>query len=200
MAVKKPVVVNTNTGKINYSQDESGAYIFTCYRRLTRKDKKAGIAVDDKTPVITFKIDKPDEFKCSHFSVTVGGPFDEALIKEFIERIDNLVSDEEIVFFRGSVSEMGNNEVLVAALREVGFAQEDDVIEYEQKVGGNLAIWMSIGTSLGVIFGLNSSMIYLAIGIGAGMCFGSFLDAEAKKKRAALKIARGHNITETVEE
>lgn len=198
MAIKKPFTIKTTNGALTCSQNENGVYTFEGRRRLTRKEKKEGIVVDEEKILITFTVGVPDGYKCAHMNVTRNGDIDELMIKEFILKIDNIISDEEIVFFRMSIMESGNDEELALALRKAGFVQDNkdtDIMEYEQNLIDYGAVWMSLGCSLGVIFGIRYGMQYMAISIGVGLAIGSGLSAATRKKRADLKKSRGYNIT-----
>lgn len=200
MAIKKPFKMKTTNGTLTCSQSETGVYTFEGRRRLTRKEKKAGVTVDEEKIVLTFKVGVPDGFKCAHMTVVRNGDVDELMVKEFMTQIDNVILDEEIVFFRVSNQEMGNDEELATALRKAGFVQDNkdpDIMEYEQNLIDFGAVWMSLGCSLGVIFGIHYGMQYMAIFIGAGLAIGGGLSASTRKKRAELKKARGYNITKS---
>lgn len=203
MAIKKPFTMKADTVTLECSQNDTGVFTFVGRRRLTLKDRKAGVEVDEKTPVVTFKVGIPDEYKCSHMNVEVTGEVTDGMIKEFMTLIDNVISDEEIVFFRVSNKELNNDEAIKTALRKAGFVQDnknDDIMEYEQVLTSWMGVFMCIGMCLSFCFGLSKNMMYMPIGIGLGLAIGGFVDSNNRTIRSNLKKSRGYSITKTSEE
>ena len=203
MAIRKPFTMKAVTVTLECSQNDIGVYTFVGRRRKTRKDKKAGVEVDEKTPVVTFTIGIPDDYKCSHMNIDVTGEVSDDMMKEYMTLIDNVILDEEIVFFRVSNKELNNDENVKTALRKAGFVQDnknEDIMEYEQVLVAWMGVCMCIGMCLAIFMGLNKNMMYMPIGVGFGLAIGGAIDAHNRSKRAKLKRARGYNITKTSEE
>lgn len=195
----------SNTAYIEFTYNDDGTLHAILKRRPSKAEKKAGIVVDMDSTVITFDLEKPDEFKCSNLKIGDLKKETTEFYNDAIKLVLSTISSGHTVFIRISSDCMENNPNLKEALIQNKFVQDPNnanFYECEKPVPLMTPIWMSLGVALGVVFGLAvfDSIIYMSIGMGIGLVLGGGFDATARSEREKLKQKRGNCFTKTIDE
>lgn len=192
MGKEKVKKFSIDGGYLIYDFTEDGTVTSTAYLKQMRKEKKAGIEIDETNPVAKFKITKPDEFKCSDIEIELLKEVDAKRISEFVKHHP---TKEEVVFERCPASYMEGDTDLARGLRLAGFEKTSDenFYEMEEELTNFMAIYMSLGCSMGLLFGSSTNMgIGMCMGLCIGLALGGGLDATHKKEREDLKKKRAN--------
>lgn len=194
-----------NTAYMEFTYNNDGTLHAIAKRRPSKAEKKAGIVVDMDSTVIEFDLEKPDEYKCSILNITDCKSETTEFYSDAIKLLSTIVSSGHTVFIRILSECMESNAKLKEALIQNKFVQDPNnsgSYEYEKPVPTMLAFWMSLGSSLGLIFGLLvlDNIAYISIGIGLGLIMGGGMDAAARSEREKLKQKRGNCFTKTIDE
>ena len=205
MATNKPVTAKGQYSKLEYIPNEDGSISLKGTRRRTRKEKKAGIEVDEETVLVTYEISAPDEFKCCTLTITPMDNLTELVFTENIEQFEILLDKEKYVFLRTDTSAFKDNEMVMRVLKTKRFVPDPncpDTYELELALMSFTSLYMCLGLALGFTFGnlLTDSILLGPIGMGAGAMIGMGIDSSKKKARKKLKDSRGINFTKTVDE
>lgn len=186
----------TANGLIQYEAKETGELKATFYLRQTKSATKAGITVDESSPVITLELLTPDEFKTTKLKINSFKEESKEIYNEFLDNFHSL-SNDNATFIQVSYDEIGNNEILKESLKEKGYDEKDGLLERERPLTSYTAIYMSIGTSLGLVFSLAvfHNIIFMSIGILLGIAIGGGIDASYRNARNKLKEDRKVNKT-----
>lgn len=202
----KSFTVKASSYLIEFNKSALGLVTANAKRRLTRKDKKAGITVDTEKVVIAVSYSIPDEYHVSNMMITLYDEMAEKDLIEFFTMVETCIESDYIVFTRISSDYMKGDTELGKALAEFGYVQDQNDPEYyeaERKLISNTALFLMLGMCTGMAIGLSAkigTILGECIGMGIGVVIGAGLDASARKARKELKERRGVSITTTLDE
>lgn len=112
--------------------------------------------------------------------------------EEALKAVINWAFTQKGVYFVETISPYFSSEFL-----SMGFyAVSADKYELEKPPSSFTSIYMSLFLGVGLCFGtaFKNTALGLCFGVAIGLCLGSAMDADDKKKRMELKEAKRHNI------